>query len=59
MTKELRIMLDAFRIKLLIEKQQSLSHGEDKKVVDKIAMYLWKKSRADMVGSRDKVLDND
>lgn len=59
MTQQLRNFLDVFRLRILEEGKRDLTHGEDKKIVEQVGMYLWKKSRADMTGSRDKVLEND
>lgn len=59
MTQQLRNFLDVFRLRILEEGKRDLTHGEDKKIVKQVGMYLWKKSRADMTGSRDKVLEND
>jgi hypothetical protein len=59
MTQQLRNFLDVFRLRILEEGKRDLTLGEDRKIVEQIGMYLWKKSRADMIGSRDKVLEND
>ena len=59
MTQQLRNFLDVFRLRILEEGKRDLTLGEDRKIVEQIGMYLWKKSRADMTGSRDKVLENE
>ena len=59
MTQELRNFLDVFRLRILEEGKRDLTLGEDRKIVEQVGMYLWKKSRADMVGSRDRSLRND
>jgi|TARA_B110000467_G_C18241023_1_gene434553 hypothetical protein len=59
MTQELRNFLDTFRLRMLEESRRDLSYGEDKKIVEQCAMYLWKKSRADMKVRMESVLEND
>jgi spore coat polysaccharide biosynthesis protein SpsF (cytidylyltransferase family) len=59
MGKEFRIFCEQFKSAWDKQAKLTLGYGEDLKKANQVSKYLWRKSRADMIGDRDRSLNDE